>query len=105
MTLKIAIDTFNRFRRPNAEARLISLSNNLAVIEFRGEKEKMDFYVSAFAEELGDVQVKSVEKNGTCRVTFLVRSESREENDLESALRILNRYNEGIEKQSYSFED
>lgn len=109
--IRFAVDSFNRFRRPNAEARIIEIDNKTAVIEFIGGRDKIDYYVGFFKDELesildDSINLESVEKDGTCIARFSIHKSRRDEEDpLQKALRIFDKYYEGAPKTEFGFED
>jgi len=109
--VRVAIDSFNRFRRPNVEAKLLELENNTAIIEFLGGREQIDYYINYFKEKLESttnsaVRIEAVEKDGSCKVKFATnKAEKEEEDPIQKALRILGKYAEGAPPQKFGFED
>jgi hypothetical protein len=109
--IRIAIDTFNRFRRPDIEARLVSLDGNTAVVEFVAAAE-VD--IKQLADSLkhniesatkAPVKAESKKKGKTNMTKFTVEKDYREEeNPIDRALRIMDKYNEGTSPK-FAMED
>ena len=109
--VRVAIDAFNRFRRPDVEARLLNIEGQKAVVEFVGGRERIDYYLNYFREKLetitdSSVKTEAVEKNGTCVARFFIAAIKKgEEDPLQTALKILDKYNEGAPASGLDFED
>lgn len=108
--VRFAVDAFNRFRRPDVEARLVGIENNTVDIEFIGGREQIEHYVRYFKDKLesagNSVEIESIEKNGTCTARFSVsKTGKKDEDPLQKALKIMGRYYEGAPKSRFGFED
>ena len=103
--VKIVVDDFNRFRRPLAEAKLLIVEEDDALIEFActGDvKEYAEYFRSDLESIAGHAEIESVEGK---RVKFMVKNSQNDETDpLQKALRILDKYNEGTHA-AFNFED
>ena len=108
--VRFAIDSFNRFRRPDIEARIISVESKAAVIEFVGGRDQIDYYVNSFKDKLessiGGVKLESIEKDGTCIARFSMHNMVEENGvPLQKALKIMGKYYEGAAATKFGFED
>ena len=108
--VRFAVDSFNRFRRPHIEARIVGVENKTAIIEFVGGREQIDYYIDYFRDKLesslgNQVKLESLEKDGTCIARFAIHKTTKEHEDpLQTALKIMDKYYEGATVK-FGFED
>ena len=96
-SVRIAIDAFNRFRRPDAEARVKSVEGTSALVEFAGAG-NMDSYMQHFREKLEEISRSPVdiETAGQNSASFVIRNAAAGTDDpAERALTIIDKYYEG----------
>lgn len=94
--VRIAMDAFNRFRRPDAEARLVRIEGNIAHIEFSGAG-NMENYMGHFKEKLEDIcrSPVSIESKETNSASFIIEKASGSSDPTERALTIIDGYYDG----------
>ncbi len=109
--VRFAVDSFNRFRRPDVEARIVGIENKTAVIEFMGGRGQIDYYIKYFKDKLesaigNSVKLESLEKDGTCVARFSIReTKVADEDPLQKALKIMDKYYEGVPASKFGIED
>jgi hypothetical protein len=109
--IRIAIDTFNRFRRPDVEARLVSMEENTAVVEFLSagavDIKQLADSLKHNIESATKAPVTAVtRKRGSTNMTkfTVAKDHGEEENPIDRALRIMDKYNEGTDPK-FAMED
>jgi hypothetical protein len=110
--LRIAIGNFNRFRRPDVEARLVGVDKTSAVVEFISTKEIDIKYLSASLKDGIEsvtqcpVTVEPRKKGKTNMAIFTIKKDYKEEeNPMDRAMRIMDKYTEGTPKDAFGMED
>ena len=109
--VRFAVDSFNRFMRPDVEARIVEITNKAAVIEFSGAQDRMDYYINYLQGKLesatgAKVEIGPVRKNETCVASFSLQTDNKENDDpLQQVLHVMDKYYEGVKHSNYGFED
>jgi hypothetical protein len=109
--VRFAVDSFNRFRRPDVEARIAKIESTMIIIEFAGGLEQIDYYINFFKDKLQsvldtDVKLESLDKGKTSVAQFSIRKIKKEDDDpLQKALKMVDKYYEGAPASKFGIED